>query len=99
VEAMQRQTHLLEVVLAPRPVGGFADLLDRRQEKANEDRNDRDDDKQLNQCECPPAGHPQPRMTAMYVHSAVYPEFPNTECQRQGGALQEISRRSQMKET
>jgi hypothetical protein len=45
------QADLLEIVLTPDAGGGFAHLLNRRQEKAGNNGDDADDDKQLNQGE------------------------------------------------
>ena len=47
----QRQTDLLQVVVALHAIGGFADFLDRWQQQPNENGNDGDDDKQLDQGE------------------------------------------------
>ena len=51
--AVGRQPDLLQVVLALRPRGGLADLLDSRQEQADQDRDDGDHDQQFDECECP----------------------------------------------
>jgi hypothetical protein len=45
------QGQLVQVVGALHPVGGRADFLDRGQEQADQDRNDRDHDQQLNERE------------------------------------------------
>jgi len=47
------QAELLEVVLALRPLGGLADLLDGGQEQADQHRDDRYDHQQLDQRETP----------------------------------------------
>ena len=44
-------THLFEAVGALDTIGGFADLLDGRQEQADEDANDGDDDEEFDQGE------------------------------------------------
>ena len=49
VVIVQPEAELLEVVGALGPGGGLADLLHRRQQQADQDRNDRDDDEQLDQ--------------------------------------------------
>jgi hypothetical protein len=41
------QANLFEVVLARKPVGGFAHFLHGWQQQADEDPDDRDDDQQL----------------------------------------------------
>jgi hypothetical protein len=48
---VQRQADLLQVVDALRTTRGPASGLDRRQEQGDQDRNDRDDDEELDQCE------------------------------------------------
>src|SRR5690606_41587265 len=48
VVVVQSQPELLEAVFALSAAGGFASLLDGRQEQRNEDRDDRDHDEQLN---------------------------------------------------
>jgi hypothetical protein len=55
LEVVDREADLLHVVLALRPPGGFARLLDGRQEQRDQDRNDRDHDQQLDECK-PVAG-------------------------------------------
>src|SRR5205814_414608 len=54
VVVVQGQADLLQVVLALGPHGGVADLLDGRQEQADQDGDDRDDDEQLDQREATP---------------------------------------------
>src|SRR5262249_62380646 len=51
VEVVGRQADLLEVVLALQAIGSLPDLLDGREQEANEDCNNGDDDEQLNKCE------------------------------------------------
>ena len=51
VIVVRGQDNLLEVVLALEAVGGLAHLLDGGQEQADEHRDDRDDDQQLDQRE------------------------------------------------
>src|SRR5262245_57611204 len=51
VVVVERQADLLEVVLALRPRGRLAHLLDGGQEQADEDGNDGEDDQQLDQRE------------------------------------------------
>src|SRR5262249_7537815 len=51
VEGVERQTDLLEVVLAVGPCGGLADLLDGRKQEPDQDGNDRDHHQQLDQRE------------------------------------------------
>ena len=48
-EAVQRETDLLEIVLAGAAGGGFAHLLHGRQEQADEHRDNRDHDEQFNE--------------------------------------------------
>jgi len=48
------QTELLELVAALHAVGRLADLLNRGQKQADQDRNDRDYDQQLDQRETTP---------------------------------------------
>ena len=50
---VEREPDLLQVVRTLHPRGGLADLLNRRQQQANENRNDGDDDEQFNQRESP----------------------------------------------
>ncbi len=47
----QGQSNLLEIVLALTSAGGFASLLDRREQECNKDRDDRDHDKKFYECE------------------------------------------------
>src|SRR5262245_40463996 len=72
------QRHLVEVILALRPLGGLANLLDGGEEQADQDGDDRNDDKQLDQREpTPPAfcedswhvGAPRMRKTRQYKNS------------------------------
>ena len=49
VIVVQRQAHLLEIVLALRPTGGLTGLLDRRKEQGDQYRDNRDDNQKLNQ--------------------------------------------------
>src|SRR5262249_18383571 len=51
VVVVHGDAHLLEIILASGPVGGFTDLLDRRQQQADQDGDNRDDDQQFNQGE------------------------------------------------
>jgi hypothetical protein len=51
VVVVQGEGTLLHVVRALHPVGGLPDLLDRRQEQADEDSDDGDDDQQFDQGE------------------------------------------------
>jgi hypothetical protein len=51
VVVVQGQADLLQVVGAPHPGGGRANLLDGRQEEAGEDGDDRDHHQQLDQRE------------------------------------------------
>jgi hypothetical protein len=51
VVVVEPEGQLLEVVLALEPRGGLADLLHGREEQADQDRDDRDDNEQFNQCE------------------------------------------------
>ena len=51
VVVVQGQPDLLQVVLALHPGGGLADLLDGGQQQADQDRDDRDHDQQLDQRE------------------------------------------------
>src|SRR5207244_13345708 len=60
VEVGQGQADLLEVVLALRAGGCLANLLDGRQEQADQDRDDGDHDEQLDQGEASAAGRSQP---------------------------------------
>jgi len=57
VEVVQRQAELLEVVAALHAGGGFAHLLDRGQEQADEDGDDGDDHQQLDQREATPTAN------------------------------------------
>ena len=65
VVVVQRQAELLEVVLALGPVGRLADLLDGGQEQADQDRDDRDDDEQLDERERGPASHEMTLLSKM----------------------------------
>src|SRR5262245_39732722 len=53
VVVVERKTDLLEIVLALHSGRGFADLLDRRQEKTDQDGDDRNHHQQLNERERP----------------------------------------------
>jgi hypothetical protein len=55
---VNRDAELLQVVRALRPGGGLADLLNGREEEADQDRDDRDHHQQLDQREAAPLGGP-----------------------------------------
>jgi hypothetical protein len=62
---VNREAELPHVVGTLRSRGRFANLLNRRQKQTNQDGDDRDDDEQLNECECTPNGrreHGNPQM-------------------------------------
>ena len=48
---VQGQADLLEIIQATRPVGGFAHLLNRRQQETDKDSDDRDHHQQFDQRE------------------------------------------------
>jgi hypothetical protein len=52
-----RQPQLLDVVRALHPVGGLPDLLHRGQQEADQDRNDRNNDEQLDEGETGTTSH------------------------------------------
>jgi hypothetical protein len=49
MELVERQGHLMEVILTLSRSGGSANLLHGGQQQCDEDANDRDDNQQLNQ--------------------------------------------------
>jgi hypothetical protein len=51
IVVVKRQADLLKVVFAGNTPGRFAHLLDSRQQETDQDRNNRDDDKKLNERE------------------------------------------------
>jgi hypothetical protein len=55
VVIVQSQTNLFQIVAALHPVGCFPDLLHSREQESDQDRNNRDDDKELDQGETPSA--------------------------------------------
>jgi hypothetical protein len=50
------ESNLLEIVFALRTAGGFASLLDSRQQQRDKDRNDCDHDEKFDQRESTPSG-------------------------------------------
>ncbi len=71
LEIVDGQADLLQVVLASAAGGGVADLLDRGEEQADQDRDDRDHDQQLDQRKRGPASVEGGRQT----HSASSKRF------------------------
>src|SRR5262245_49123958 len=69
---MDRQPHLLEVVLALGAVGCLAHLLDSWQQQADEDGDDSDHHQQLDEGE----GQPRPARTRMMSHNVKFSHGP-----------------------